>query len=112
MTKKLFATLGLLGVLSAPMLVGCNGQVQADSGPTTAATPPSSSRPEKVKPMTDKVVKTDAEWKAAMTPDEYQVMRQKGTERAFTGKYWNVHDKGVYRCAACGNPLFSADTKF
>ncbi|HEY3999542.1 MAG TPA: peptide-methionine (R)-S-oxide reductase MsrB [Candidatus Xenobia bacterium] len=62
--------------------------------------------------MNDKVNKTDAEWKALLTPEEYEVMRQKGTERAFTGKYWDVHDKGVYVCAACGNPLFSSDTKF
>jgi peptide-methionine (R)-S-oxide reductase len=62
--------------------------------------------------MTDKVVKSDAEWKAELSPEAYHVMREKGTERAFTGKYWNVHDKGVYRCAACGNPLFASDTKF
>jgi peptide-methionine (R)-S-oxide reductase len=62
--------------------------------------------------MTDKVVKTDAEWKKQLTPDQFEVTRNKGTELAFTGKYWNNHEKGIYRCACCGNALFSADTKF
>ena len=62
--------------------------------------------------MGDKIVKTDAEWKAQMTPEEYEVMRKHGTERAFTGKYWDNHEKGKYVCAACGLELFTSDTKF
>lgn len=62
--------------------------------------------------MSDKVVKTEEEWKKELTPEEYEVLRKKGTERAFTGKYHNAKEKGVYRCAACENPLFSSDTKF
>ena len=60
----------------------------------------------------DRIVKTDEDWKHVLTPEQYRVMRQKGTEIAFTGKYWNMHAKGVYRCAACGYDLFSSDTKF
>ena len=61
----------------------------------------------------NKVVKTDAEWKAELSAEEYRIARQKGTERAFTGEYWSVTDKhGVYNCRCCGAPLFDARTKF
>jgi len=66
----------------------------------------------KGKPVIEKIVKSDAEWKKELTPEQYEVLRQAGTERAFTGKYWNNHEKGTYVCAADGNPLFSSDTKF
>ncbi len=59
-----------------------------------------------------KVNKTDAEWKAELSPEQYEIMRKKGTERAFTGKYWDCHDAGVYRCAACKAELFKSDDKF
>ena len=62
--------------------------------------------------MTQKVVKSEAEWKAELTPEQYHIAREKGTEPAFTGKYWNEHADGTYRCAACGAELFSSDTKF
>ncbi len=58
------------------------------------------------------VVKSDAEWKKTLTPDQYRVLRKKGTERAFTGAYWNQHEPGVYRCAGCGLTLFSSKTKY
>lgn len=62
--------------------------------------------------MTRKVVKSEAEWKEQLSPEQFQIMRQKGTERAFTGQYWNAKTPGVYRCAACGAELFSSDTKY
>jgi peptide-methionine (R)-S-oxide reductase len=58
------------------------------------------------------VQKTEAEWKQQLTPEQYKVLRQKGTERAFTGKYWDLKAAGTYHCAACGQPLFSSETKF
>jgi len=62
--------------------------------------------------MSNKVEKTDAEWKAQLTPEQFKVARKKGTERAFTGKYWNNHAAGTYNCVCCGTPLFPSDTKF
>jgi peptide-methionine (R)-S-oxide reductase len=60
----------------------------------------------------EKVQKSDDEWKKELTPEQFEVARQAGTERAFTGKYWNNHDHGIYKCICCGNALFSSDTKF
>lgn len=61
--------------------------------------------------MTD-MPETEAEWRDRLTPEQYQVLRQGGTERAFTGEYWDSKSEGIYRCAGCGEKLFSSDTKY
>ena len=62
--------------------------------------------------MAEKIFRTENEWKKLLNPDQYRVTRQKGTEPAFTGAYWNSHEAGVYRCIGCGQPLFDSDNKF
>lgn len=62
--------------------------------------------------MTTKIIKSEAEWKKALTPEVFEVTRKKGTERAFTGATWNNHEKGIYHCACCGNDLFSSEHKY
>lgn len=62
--------------------------------------------------MAVQIKKTDAEWKKLLTEQEYEVLREKGTERPYTGEYWNSFEEGKYVCAACGNELFSSDTKY
>jgi len=63
-------------------------------------------------PDQSKVVKTDEEWRRELTPEQYEVTRRKGTERPFTGAYYDMHDDGMFNCVCCGNSLFSSDTKF
>jgi peptide-methionine (R)-S-oxide reductase len=60
----------------------------------------------------EKVAKSDAEWQKELTPEQFKVTRKAGTEPAFTGEYWDLHDDGVFKCVCCGAPLFSSETKF
>lgn len=112
----------LLGLGLAVAMTGCSGgaasrsqaksdatgQTKANDGESAVAKTSSTEST----PMSDKVVKTEAEWEHCLTPQQYHIMREKGTEPSFTGKYWNTKDKGVYLCAACGQALFSSDAKF
>jgi len=62
--------------------------------------------------MSGKVVKSEAEWREQLTPEQFDVARRKGTERAFTGEYWDHHEDGLYRCVCCGQKLFGSDSKY
>ena len=99
MNIKRFAALGILAAASVSLL---------------AAAPAGSQKGQRMPEQAEKekIVKSDAEWQKELTPDQYRILRQAGTERAFTGAYWDNHAKGTYVCAADGNPLFSSDTKF
>jgi peptide-methionine (R)-S-oxide reductase len=98
---KYFFAMTLLG--ATVWLSGCNSATRPTDQTLNTATKT---------PMTPQITKTDDEWKRELTPEQYAVLREKGTERAFTGKYWNTKDKGTYRCAGCGELLFESDTKY
>lgn len=86
------------------MLAGCESKAGADAAATQPATRPTT--------MQDAGKLTEAQWKQRLSPEEYRVLREKGTERAFTGKLTDTFDPGTYYCAACGAELFHSDTKF
>ena len=102
MALKHWLALSLAVGLAATLAVPAPREVGAANRRGTAATQ------EGIK----KIVKTDEQWKKELTPDQFRVLRQKGTERAFTGAYWDNHAKGRYVCAACGLELFDSSTKF
>lgn len=91
--------------IAAGMLAGCAGDPVAM--PEAAAAPK-----EQERAMPNKILTGDEEWRAKLTPEQYHVTREKGTERAFTGKYWNTKTPGVYKCVCCGHELFNSETKF
>ncbi len=106
MTRRLVILAASVSAVAASALL-----LARPSSPAKGAAVPSST-PSTPAPAHDRVVKTDAEWKAILTPAQYNVTRKKGTERAFTGPNWDNHAKGTYVCVCCDLPLFDSETKF
>jgi len=100
-------------LLAIAMLLACFGGA-GEAKPTASAAQENAvtTATSSTAATAEKIVKSDEEWKQLLTPEQYRILRQKGTERAFTGALWNVHDRGTYVCAACALPLFSSETKF
>ena len=98
----------------ALVLIGAASCDRASQTAVSIATPPPTNSAAMTPPTTQprKVVHTEEEWKKLLTPEQYYVLRQKGTERAFTGQYTDIEDPGTYYCAACGQELFHSKTKF
>jgi len=108
--KLIFST-GLISFLLLALIIACSG----GSSPSAAAGGGRIklySAEKKGYVMSDRVVKSEAEWKSQLTPEQYHVTREKGTERAYSGATWNNHEKGIYRCICCGNDLFSSEHKY
>lgn len=95
------------------LLAGCDTSMAPASTPVAAQTSPA---PEpamtKIEIKKDKVVRTEDEWRQTLTPEQFHILREKGTERAFTGRYWDTTEPGVYKCAGCGQVLFTSTNKF
>jgi len=103
--KPLFAAVCLLALAALFLVMRPAGAgAKSATSAVPAEAPPG--------PKITKVDKTDSEWEKLLKPEQFRVLRQQGTERAFTGAYWNEHRKGVYRCAGCGLELFGSNTKF
>lgn len=113
-TEPVRQLLALAIACAAAALCACGrvSQASSDSAPSATTATDQTRTPEQSPPKEDKIVRSDKEWRGMLTPEQYAVLRQKGTERAFTGKYWNTRTKGVYKCAGCGEALFTSDTKF
>lgn len=114
---------GVWAAATLAWLVSCGHPLANESGTSRRSTThaPSAPAADQESPLkdvppharaSDLLVKSEEEWKASLTPDQFYVLRQKGTERAFTGKYWNTKSPGQYACAGCGEVLFTSDQKF
>jgi len=117
-THSVAAAAGLFAITLAVTLAGCSssgtpaGLRVEDSQPQPVEEQGGGEAAQGTAPQEGKITKTDAEWKAQLTPQQFQVTRKHATEPAFTGEYWNSEKNGVYKCVCCGTPLFHSEHKF
>lgn len=109
---KSLAVLSLFALAAISIASGIFSEINASAEQKAKSSATNHTNQSKGRKMTDKVIKTDEEWRAQLTPLQYEVARKHGTERAFTGEYWDNHEKGIYVCVGCGLELFSSETKF
>jgi peptide-methionine (R)-S-oxide reductase len=112
LTRRMFIVGGLASIIAA-----CNRKpLTLEAGAASAPAGPAKIRLYSAAKggyiMSDKVIKTNAEWRAQLTPEQYHVTREQGTERAYTGATWNNHEHGIYQCVCCGNDLYSSEQKY
>lgn len=114
-TRRTFLISGLISIITACSKKGSTLAAIATSttpGQTKASLLRLYSAVRRGYVMSDKVIKSEAEWRKLLTQEQYHVTREQGTERAFSGALWNNHEKGVYQCVCCGNDLYSSESKF
>jgi len=111
---KITATSAIVMSLLALAFYGCDHATHATAEPAASSQPAETVASSKYKNVqrTDKVVKSEAEWKKLLTPEQFNILREKGTEKPFANKYHDNHEKGIYKCAGCGLELYSSETKF
>ena len=109
--RDIFDKIFLLA-LAGLLLAGCKNNEAAKKENPPPPMVSSDTLSPKGQTMPEKIVKTDEQWRKLLTPEQYRITREKGTEPAFTGKYYGFEGKGTYRCVCCGNELFSSETKF
>ena len=107
--KKAFTVITVAALLA---LTACRNQPGSAAQSTANASAATTNSSTNMNMTIQRITKTDEEWRQQLTPEQYRVTRQKGTERAFTGQYWNNHEAGAYQCVACALPLFNSETKF
>jgi peptide-methionine (R)-S-oxide reductase len=100
----------LVGLVAGGFVVAAKGKVSHDPAPEGRIKVYSLKEGRYV--MTERVVKSESEWRKTLTSEQFHILREKGTERAFSGRYWNNHEHGIYRCAGCGLELFRSEDKF